>query len=298
MNTDASFLSRLFHDPDRPLLRLWVERVRSEAFEGAQKVPGALLPLLEHHMAQTLIALEPLLCTPRGDGNTVFDLDLQAPVIPALHALVSEQVKAGFKPSQTAYSILALKHILSEGMIDLANHDIDGFKTSFFRVEKVLDRLAIFTFEAFVHNRERIIAEQSLSLIELSTPVLLVWHQVLLLPLVGVIDTARTRQLTERLLEAITRHEAQVTIIDVAGVPVLDTSVARHLMKTIDAARLLGTRIVMTGISPEGAQTLTKLGISFSDVVSRASLRSGIAEALMLVGRRVAFIRDVQETRS
>jgi rsbT co-antagonist protein RsbR len=298
MNTEIALLSRLFHDHDRPLLDLWVDRLRKEAFEGNEKVPGALLPLLQHHMAQTLIALEPLLCQQTEDPLQPFDLDLQAPLIPALQALVAEQIRAGFKPSQTAYSILALKHILSESLIAEAARDPSGFKRAFFRVEKVLDRLAIFTFEAFVQTRERIISEQSLSLIELSTPVLLLWHQVLLLPLVGVIDTARTRQLTERLLETIARHEAQVTIIDVAGVPVLDTSVARHLMKTIDAARLLGTRVVMTGISPEGAQTLTKLGIGFSDVISRASLRSGIAEALMLVGRRVAFIRDVTETRS
>lgn len=154
----------------------------------------------------------------------------------------------------------------------------------------LFDRLIALSFGYFIEGREQTITQQSLSLLELSTPVLRVWHRILLLPLVGVVDTARARQFTERLLEAVAQHEAQVTIIDVTGVPVLDTSVAQHLMKTIDAARLLGTRIVMTGISPEGAQTLTKLGIRFSDVVSRASLRAGIAEALFLVGQRIATL--------
>jgi rsbT co-antagonist protein RsbR len=123
---------------------------------------------------------------------------------------------------------------------------------------------------------------------ELSTPVLRLWHQILLLPLVGVIDTGRARQITDHLLEAIAKYEARVTVIDLTGVPIIDTSVAQHIMKTIDAARLLGSRVVLTGISPEGAQTLTKLGIRFGDVISRASLRAGIAEALLITGKRIA----------
>jgi rsbT co-antagonist protein RsbR len=161
-------------------------------------------------------------------------------------------------------------------------------------LDRVFDGLSLFAFKSFVDIRERLIAEQSLSLLELSTPVLRVWTQILLLPLVGVIDTQRARQITERLLEAIALHEARVTILDLTGVPVLDTSVAQHLMKTIDAARLLGSRVVMTGISPEGAQTLTKLGIRFADVISRATLRAGLAEALLLIDRRIAPIDEAR----
>ena len=100
----------------------------------------------------------------------------------------------------------------------------------------------------------------------------------------------RARQFTERLLEAISRYEALVTIIDVTGVPVFDTGVAKHIMKAIEAAQLLGTRIVMTGLSPEGAQTLTKLNVGFGEVTSRASLRAGVAEALRMIGRRIVAI--------
>jgi rsbT co-antagonist protein RsbR len=117
--------------------------------------------------------------------------------------------------------------------------------------------------------------------------VIRLWDHVLLLPLVGVIDTARARKFTENLLEAITRYEASVSVIDVTGVPIFDISVARHLMKTVDAAQLLGTRVVMTGLNPEGALTLTKLGISLPNVITRATLRSGVAEALSLINRRI-----------
>ena len=157
-------------------------------------------------------------------------------------------------------------------------------------LSEVLDQLTLLTFEAYSSARERVIIQQSQSLLELSTPVILLWINVLLLPLVGVIDTARARQFTERMLEAITKHEATVTIIDVTGVPVFDTAVARHIMKAVDAAQLLGARVVMTGISPDGAQTLTKLGISFANVISRVSLRAGVAEALKMVGRKIETI--------
>lgn len=155
------------------------------------------------------------------------------------------------------------------------------------RLDAVLDRLTLLSLNAYVKTRERIIAQQSLSLVELSSPVVRLWDKVLLVPLIGVIDTVRARQFTERMLAAISRHEAVVTILDVTGVPVFDTGVARHIMKAIDAAHLLGARIVLTGLSPEGALALTKLNIDFVNVISRASLRAGVAEALAMVGRRI-----------
>lgn len=241
---------------------------------------------LQQRMTVIVQALMPILLRTPVER---FEFDPECALAEEVRLLVGEQARSGIQPAQTSYLIIALKQVLTQRLIAVAP-SVAELSAALLWLEQVLDRLALFSFEAFVETRERIIVQQSLSLMELSTPVLRLWHQVLLLPLVGVLDTARARQLTERLLEAVTRHEALVTIIDVTGVPVLDTSVARHLMKTIDAARLLGTSIVMTGISPEGAQTLTKLGISFSDVTSRASLRAGIAEALYLVGRRISPI--------
>ncbi|HIJ94367.1 MAG TPA: STAS domain-containing protein [Desulfuromonadales bacterium] len=227
-------------------------------------------------------------------GEAPAEISTNSPFGKIACELSIERAKKGFKPADTAQYIITLKNVLtrhflrtySETPVDLA---------LYLRVmNDMLDRISLLTFEMYVETRERIIAQQSLSLSELSTPIILLWNNVLLLPLVGVIDTVRARQFTERLLEAITRYEANVTIIDVTGVPVFDTSVARHFMKVIDAAQLLGSRIVMTGISPEGAQTLTKLGINFSNIISRATLRSGLAEALLLVGRRIELIGGVR----
>jgi len=206
-----------------------------------------------------------------------------------------ERAKKGFRPADTVQFIIVMKNVLTQHLVRTLSQAPAELATCLRAVDDVLDHLSLLTFDAFVETRERVIAQQSMSLMELSTPVILLWNNVLLLPLVGVIDTVRARQFTERLLEAIARHEAIVTVVDVTGVPVLDTSVARHIMKAIDAAQLLGSRIVMTGISPEGAQTLTKLGISFASVTSRASLRAGVAEALKMVGRTIVPIAGARK---
>jgi rsbT co-antagonist protein RsbR len=201
--------------------------------------------------------------------------------------LSAEHGTRGIKPLDTALYVVAIKKVINKQL----SRELASTPTQLVGcmdvLSNVLDHLTLLTFEAYTNAREKIIAQQSQSLLELSTPVILLWNNVLLLPLVGVIDTIRARQFTERMLEAITRHEGIVTIIDVTGVPVFDSGVARHIMKAVEAAQLLGSKIVMTGISPEGAQTLTKLGISFANVISRVSLRAGVAEALKIVGRRI-----------
>lgn len=223
-------------------------------------------------------------------GTTPPDIAHDGELAATARELSIRRAKTGFKPADTAQYVLSLKNVLTGRLIRQLSETPANLATCLTAVNDVLDRLSLLTFEAYVETRERVIVQQSLSLMELSTPVIRLWDQVLMLPLIGVIDTLRARQFTESLLEAITRYEASVTIIDVTGVPVFDTSVAQHIMKTVDAAQLLGTRIIMTGISPEGAQTLTKLGISFAKVTSRATLRAGIAEALQLIGKRVVAV--------
>ena len=204
--------------------------------------------------------------------------------------LSAGRARLGFRPTDTALYIVSLKNVLTRRLVEAFNAQPDVLTLCLAAVDDVLDRLSLLTIEAYVEARERLIAQQSLSLVELSSPVMRLWDQVVLLPLVGIIDTVRARQFTESLLAAITRYEAQVTIIDITGVPVFDTAVAKHIMKAVDAARLLGSRIVLTGLSPEGAQTLTKLNIDFANVTNRASLRAGMAEALKIVGKRVVPI--------
>lgn len=219
-------------------------------------------------------------------GAATPEISSQSPLAELAINLSASRAKLGFRPTDTALYITSLKNVLTRRLVDALKSDTEVLIAALAAMDEVLDRLSLLTFDSYVETRERIIAQQSLSLVELSSPVVRLWDQVLL-PLVGIIDTVRARKFTEQLLAAISRFEAQVTIIDITGVPVFDTGVAKHIMKAVDAAQLLGSRIVITGLSPEGAQTLTKLNINFANVINRASLRAGVAEALKLVGRRI-----------
>ncbi|MCF7978622.1 MAG: STAS domain-containing protein [Chromatiaceae bacterium] len=210
----------------------------------------------------------------------------QAALKTELQQLIAKQARLQRNLSDTLGFLLHLKHLVLKALLAAEAHDPTD--RSILWLDHCFEQIARQAFDSALAERDRYISEQSLSIMELSTPVLRLWHQILLLPLVGVIDTGRARQVTDHLLEAIAKYEARVTVIDLTGVPIIDTSVAQHIMKTVDAARLLGSRVVLTGISPEGAQTLTKLGIRFGDVISRASLRAGIAEALLITGKRIS----------
>jgi PAS domain S-box-containing protein len=137
---------------------------------------------------------------------------------------------------------------------------------------------------------ERRVAEQERSLLELSTPVVTLWDEIVLLPLIGVVDTERAQQLIEALLNAIVETQSRVVILDITGVPGIDTSVAQHLIKSVAAARMLGADVIVTGVSPEAAQALVKLGVDLGGMRTRGTLRTGLAEALSLTGRQVVSL--------
>lgn len=205
---------------------------------------------------------------------------LQAPVIEAIGHIGANWVLEGFLAADAARFLHSGKRALSAL---LPSDDAAALAC----LERLLESLALSTFDSHGLSRERVIQDQSLSLLELSSPVIKLWDRILLLPLVGVIDTIRARAITERLLDAIVRSEAEVTIVDVTGVPVFDTGVAGHLMKTVAAAEMLGTRVILCGISAEGAQTLVKLGVDLGSLNTRGTLRAGVTEALTLTGQRM-----------
>lgn len=279
-------IGHLLNQSHEAIVQEWIEEVLRE---WNRKYPNLLSPdEVRRQMVELLRELALLFRDHNKDTPPHIGGDF--PLALLVTELSSSRAKLGFRPTDTAYYIIALKNVLTRQLV----HSIDGGQidlvTCLAAVDDVLDHLVLLTMDAFVEARERVIAQQSLSLVELSSPVVRLWDQVILLPLVGVVDTVRARQFTEKLLESISRYEALVTIIDVTGVPVFDTGVARHIMKAVEAAQLLGTRIVLTGLSPEGAQTLTKLNVAFGGVTSRASLRAGVAEALLMVGRRIVSL--------
>jgi rsbT co-antagonist protein RsbR len=150
----------------------------------------------------------------------------------------------------------------------------------------LLDRLGLYTFEAYQRTREEIIGRQRQELLELSTPVVELWKGILALPLIGTLDSVRTQIVMESLLERIVQAEAEIAIIDITGVPTVDTLVAQHLIKTVSAARLMGADCIISGIRPQIAQTMVHLGVELN-VVSKATIADALALALRRMGRAI-----------
>lgn len=148
----------------------------------------------------------------------------------------------------------------------------------------LIDELGLFVIETYQKSREDIIKRQQQELLELSTPVVKIWNGILILPLIGTLDSARTQVVLENLLQSIVDTESSIAIIDITGVPTVDTLVAQHLLKTVAAARLMGTQCIISGIRPQIAQTMVHLGVTFSDVVTKATLADALYYAFNAIG--------------
>ncbi|MFG3114414.1 STAS domain-containing protein [Streptomyces sp. NPDC048197] len=199
----------------------------------------------------------------------------------AVSDLSLRRARNGVSPTVTALAVMALKDALLEA-VQRHSGDGDELFAASLLANRLLDTAGALSFETYVDGREEIIRRQSRQLLEVSTPVVRLWRQVLAVPLIGTLDTARTQVVMENLLEAIQEHEALVAIIDITGVPTVDTAVAQHLMQTVNAVRLMGSDCVISGIRPPIAQTIAQLGIDLSTILTRATLADALAAAIQL----------------
>lgn len=210
-----------------------------------------------------------------------------APLRQYLENLADSRVIQGFTPSQTALYIFALKQAVLHVAQEDAEPKTKALTQSLLNIDLLLDKLGLLTFDTYVNHREALIAEQTAAILEMASPTLRVWDDVVLLPLVGVIDTERAQVMLDSLLNAIAETEATVAILDVTGVPVIDTQVAKHVLTAVDGAHMLGAIVIITGVSVDAAKTLTKLRIDLGNVITRGTLRAGLRHALRLSGYRV-----------
>ena len=203
-----------------------------------------------------------------------------------LHAALAElsrsRARNGYTPTETALGVFSLKEVVYELIADAAE-----LVPEFLSFSRTIDDLGLNTFEAYSAAREQIISDQVAAMMELSTPVVRLWEGIIAVPLVGTLDSARTQLVMERLLESLVATGAGHAVIDITGVPTVDTEVAQHLLKTVSAARLLGAECTISGIRPQVAQTIVSLGIEFGDIATKATLAGALALALDHAGLKV-----------
>ncbi|MFF0118986.1 STAS domain-containing protein [Micromonospora arida] len=221
-----------------------------------------------------------------GEQGTI---DLSADSAAELRAALSElsrgRARQGFSATETTISVFALKDVLAELIQEAGGPDALQDYVAF---SKLIDEMGLFTFESFVRTRESLIADQAEQLLELSTPVVKLWEGVVAVPLVGTLDSARAQVVMERLLQTLVDTGSPYAIIDITGVPAVDTQVAQHILKTVVAARLMGADCIISGIRPQIAQTIVALGIEFGDIATKASLADALRHVLRLNGVETA----------
>ncbi|SHM36760.1 STAS domain-containing protein [Actinacidiphila paucisporea] len=210
-------------------------------------------------------------------------LDARGEAFGEVRALLTElsrnRARQGFSPVETAVGVFALKEVLEPSL-----SGADGDVEAYLRFAGLLDALGLFTMEVYSRTREDLISAQAEQLLELSTPVVKLWDGVIGVPLVGTLDSARTMVVMEKMLQALVDSESEQAIIDITGVPAVDTEVAQHLLKTVVAARMMGAECTISGIRPQIAQTIVALGIDFGDIVTKATLADALQHALRRSG--------------
>jgi rsbT co-antagonist protein RsbR len=221
-----------------------------------------------------------------------------APARDLMQSVSSSRARQGFSTTETATFVLSLKQPLFNLIRKELGKSPDDLFEQIWSANLLLDRLALFTTEAFMATREQLIARQQQELLELSTPVVKLWHDVLALPIIGTLDSARTQVVMESLLQTLVQTNSRFAIIDITGVPTVDTLVAQHLLKTVTAARLMGAECIISGVRPQIAQTIVHLGIDLTQVSTKAKLADAFALALQKSGRTVVRTRALANNNS
>jgi len=208
-----------------------------------------------------------------------------------LEHLSQSRVALGFSPTETASFIFSLKKPMFAAIRRELGGDPKALADATWSSSELLDKLGLYTTEVYQTTREEIIGRQQQEMMELSTPVVKLWEGVLALPMIGTLDSARTQLVMENLLQRILETGAAIAIIDITGVPTVDTLTAQHLLKAVTAARLMGADCIISGIRPQIAQTIVHLGVDLGDVTTKASLADAFALALERTGRTVTRIK-------
>jgi rsbT co-antagonist protein RsbR len=273
-------LAEILDKREQEIAQAWIDR---------QAAGGRRMSPAEQHEAtrQSREFLSTIKGAVQRDGTENISGPSWTPVREFLTNFSAARAKGGFTPTESASFIFSLKQPVFEALRQEVGQDIEALVAETWRATELLDALGLLTAEAFQKSREEMISRQQAELLELSTPVVQLWDGVLALPLIGTLDSSRTQIVMQNLLDAIVNTRSDFAIIDITGVPVVDTLVAQHLLKTVAAARLMGAECLISGIRPQIAQTIIHLGVDLAGVVTKATLADAFAIALRKVGYTV-----------
>ncbi|PRY55300.1 rsbT co-antagonist protein RsbR [Arcticibacter pallidicorallinus] len=229
---------------------------------------------------------------------TDLDSDEWSPVIEILGGISITRARQGFTPRETGNFVFTLKEaLLTVLQAEISDNPQLLFEESM-KINRLMDSLSVVTFETFIKGREEVILRQTDEIADISTPVIRVWDGILALPIIGTLDSARTQIVMENLLQEIVETGSSIAILDISGVPAVDSLVAQHLIKTVSATRLMGAECIISGIRPEIAQTVVHLGIDLSNIITKASLASALAYAFKSMRLEVRKANSVQKSNT
>ncbi len=272
-------LSRILKDHENAILEEWM-RDQMASFRQGGRISERDL------RAQSTEFLSLLQSAAQSNGA-----DIQSPGFGRVREMLGDLSRAraiqGYSPTETATFVLSLKRPVFERLRSSLGGDPQALAEASWSTTELLDKLGLYTTEIYQKGREEVISRQQLEVLELSTPVVKLWDGILALPMIGTLDSARTQVVMESLLQRIVEMGAEIAIIDITGVPTVDTVTAQHLLKTVTAARLMGADCIISGIRPQIAQTIVHLGVDLSAVTTKASLGDAFAVALKQQGLRI-----------
>ena len=283
-------LARVMTDEQDTILSTWLELLKETGAGFSGRIRGAEL----NTQARTVLER---MRDALASGGTARETEARARLDEELGEISRSRALQGFTSADTANFVFSLKEPLFDALNRVCDGEAAHIASGSMAASRFLDRLAIHTMQVFQTSREEVISRQSQEIAELSTPVVQLWRGILALPLIGTLDSARTGVVMETLLQAIVDEEAEIAIIDITGVPTVDTLVAQHLLKTIAAARLMGADCIISGIRPQIAQTMVHLGVELN-VISKATLADAFAVALKRTGRTVVKVAGSRPTDS
>lgn len=281
-------IPRLLQKKKKNIIELWIKNQLSEAGLREDLISNEEIRQQSEELVDSFVSN-----LTNENINDVNSSDFDG-VIEILSGISITRARQGFSPRETGAFIFSLKEALLQLIQQEIKDDKEILYQSTLQLNRLLDSFSIVTFETFIKGREEVILRQTDEITEISTPVIRVWDGILALPIIGTLDSARTQVVMENLLQEIVETGSSIAILDISGVPAVDSLVAQHLIKTVSATRLMGAECIISGIRPEIAQTIVHLGIDLSNIITKATLASALKfsfQTLKLEVKRVQAVK-------